>query len=547
MEYSSTFRTLNAGVNFVENTLGQMKIPKAKANKAVLNADHAIWHIMQSLEKEGNPYTVRIKKTLFFTDISIEAAGNRVLFDEEEVAAEDRNPAELLYKSRFHESFTYRRVNKTNKITFVVDESETKELAEALVAMVLGIAAGLAIRNFCSQAITEGIGYYVFELFTTIFMNALKIIVGPVVFFSLVCCVSRFKNLNELGRIAVKTMGLYFCTTLVAIGIGLGLYSAFPVGNSSIAAYVEAGKEESTQDEEYEETMETMENADFSIRNLIVNIVPDNFAKAFLELNLLQIIFLALFVGIGIGRCGDYSQTLSGLVESINNLLMVMTTIITKFIPLAIFCAMAELVISVGIEALTTIISFALLVVAGMLLMLVFYGLFILLVARLNPFIFYKKFFKVMMTAFATSSATATMPTSIKCCREMGIDDEVASFTIPLGANINMDGSSMVFIMVVMFMSHIYGIPMTGSMLVSVIVSIVFLALGSPTVAGADIVIIAVLLNQIGVPVEAIGLILGIDAVFDMIQSMSNCTGDAVVTMIVAKTEKKLDVNTYNS
>lgn len=547
MEFRSTFRTLNAGVNFVESSLVQLKIPRTKIIQATRNADHAIWHIMQSLEKEGNPYTVVIKKSIFFTDISIEATGDRVLFDEEEVAAEDRNPSELLYKSRYHESFVYRRVNKTNKITFNVNESETKELAEAVGSMILGIVVGLVIRNFCSENISEGINYYIFGLFTTMFMNALKIIVGPVVFFSLVCCVSRFKNLKTLGRMAVKTMGLYFCTTLVAIGIGLGLYTAFPVGNSSVVSYVESNRQESMEDEEYVETMENIEDADFSIRNLLVSIVPDNFIKAFLEVNLLQIIFLALFVGIGIGRSGEYTEMLTNLVESINHLLMTLTTIITKFIPIAIFCAMAKMVIEVGIEAFLTILSFAVLVVFGMLLMIVFYGVFMFVTTRMNPFVFYKKFFKAMITAFATSSATATMPTSIQCCRDMGIDDDVASFSIPLGANVNMDGSSMVFIMVVLFMSHIYNIPMTGSVLLSIVVSIVFLALGSPTVAGADLVIIALLLNQIGVPLEAIGLILGVDAIFDMLQSMSNCTGDAVVSFIVAKTENKLDIKQFYS
>lgn len=545
MEYKSSFRTLNAGVAYVEKTLELLRVPKAKVMQAATNADHAIWHIMESLDKEGDSYTVIIKKTAFFTDITIEATGNRVLFDEEEVAAEDRNPSELLYKSRYHEAFTYKRVKRTNRISYVVNESETKELADALIAMIVGIAAGLVIRLLCSENLASKIDYYVFSLVMKIFMNTLKVIVGPVVFFSLACCVSRFKNLKILGRIAVKTMGFYFCTTLVAIGIGLGLYSVFPVGNTSIATYIQSGLQDEEAREEYDEMIENYEQADFSIRSIIESIAPDNFIKAFLEMNLLQLIFLALLVGVGIGRCGDYGEFLTNLVEGINQLLMVLTTIITKFIPVAIFCAMAELVITVGVDALFTILSFAALVIAGMLLMMIFYGLFILVFAKVNPLIFYKKFAKAMMTAFVTSSAIATMPTTLKCCNDMGIDDDISSFSIPLGANINMDGSSMVFIMVVLFMSKIFGVSMNGTMLLTTIISIVFLALGSPSVAGADLVIIAVLLNQVGIPIEAIGLILGADAVFDMVQAMSNTTGDAAVTLVVAKLEKKLDRVTY--
>ena len=541
MEFSATFKTKDGGVRFVEETLGKLGLPEAKAEQAAANTRHAIKRILDGMKEDL--YTITVNKTIFFTDISVEGEGERLILEDEE----DVDSPELLYQKSFREIFTYKRIRGRNRISFVVSESEAKELATAASAMLLGILFGGLFRLLFSAEINEKLDYYVLSLLLGMFMNALKIIVGPVVFFSLACCVSRFKNLRILGRIAGKTMLLYLCTTLVAIGIGFGLFQALPVGDSSMAVCALEQETDEEAAEEYSEMLENYENADFSIRNLLAGIVPDNFERSFLELNLLQIIFLAIVVGIGIGRCGDSSEFLTTLIESINHLLMVITTLIVKFIPLAIFCAMAQLVMTVGMNALLTIVSFAGLVILGMLLMMVFYSIFLALVTGLNPLVFYRKFFSVMITAFATSSATAAMPASIACLKEMGLSEEVVSFTIPLGANINMDGSSMVFIMVVLFMSRIYGISLTWPMLLSTVVSIVFLALGSPTVAGADLVIIAVLLSQVGVPMEAIGLILGVDAIFDMIQAMSNSTGDAVVSVIVSKSEHMLDEEKFRS
>lgn len=551
MELKGTFSTIEDGVKFVEEKLYNLKVQNKESTQAAVFVEHALYHLLDVADEKAD-INILIRKTVLFTDIRVDVAGKKIDLDEEcEKEGHDADYAKVIAKT-FHKSFhnivSYKHFRGINRITIPVEESSSKELAVTLGALALGVVFGLICKLALSEKICGIIDYYVLDLLKTIFMNALKVIVGPVVFFAIAGCISRYTNLKVLGRIGVKTMVLYLFTTLVAMTIGFALYSVHPIGNSGMLVTEESEYEEDSEEaEELAEMMENREDADFSIRNMIVSIVPDNIGRAFFDVNLLQIIFLALIVGIAVGRCGESAVFLNNFIVAFQRLFTSITGIVTKFIPVAIFCSMAELVMNTGVETLLTLLSYAVLVVGGMICMIIFYCLFILVTTGLNPIIFLKKFSKAMMTAFAVSSGPATMPTSLSCCKKMGINDAVSSFTIPLGTNINMDGSCMVFVITVLFMCRIYGIEMTGGMMISVFVSIIFLALGSPTVAGADLVIIAVLLEQVGVPIEAIGLILGIDAIFDMVQAVSNTTGDAAVTLVVAKSEKMLDIEQYKS
>lgn len=547
MELKGKFKTKDAGIRFVEEGLIKLKIAPKESMTASVYAEHALSHLLEG--NKDSEITISIRKTILFTDIRIEVPGKKIDINEECERDGEDDYAHIIAKTfhnSFHDIITYRYSRGVNRISFPVEESSSKELAITLITLLAGVLFGVFCKLVLGSEISEKIDYYVLDILKTIFMNVLKVIVGPVVFFSIVSCLSRYSNLKVLGRIGAKTMALYLLTTLVAIGIGFAIYSIHPVGDHGMMEKAQSiSGEDDEEAEELEEMMGNYENADFSIRNLIISAVPENIFKAFLDVNLLQIIFLALIIGLAVGRCGENAVFLNDFIESFYKLFTSITEIVTKFIPVAIFCSMAELIINTGVETLLTILAYALMVVGGMICMIAFYCLFIFVTTGLNPIIFIKKFSRAMTTAFAVSSGPATMPTSLSCLKKMGVDEKVSSFTIPLGTNVNMDGSCMVFVLTVLFMARIYGIELSGGMLVSLVISIIFLALGSPTVAGADLVIIAVLFTQVGIPVEAIGLILGIDAIFDMVQAVSNTTGDAAVTLVVAKSEKMLNVDQY--
>ena len=368
-------------------------------------------------------------------------------------------------------------------------------------------------------------------------MNALKIIVGPVVFFSLVTCFSQFKNLSELGRIFAKVMGLYMLTTVLASLIALGFSTIFQPGVWG------AGLGMATT-----QAVNVNTNTDTSLLSTIVGIIPDNFVKPFLEANTLQLIFLALICGLAVGALGEYSAKLSNLFQALNELFLTITTMIAKFIPLAAFCSVVLMVVKVGGEAVVSLLGMFGVFLICIASMLTVYGILLILIGRLNPLTFYRKIREGMLTSFALSSSSATVPTNMMICTErLGISPKLVSFSIPLGATVNMDGTCVSLIVSGLFLARMYGISVTGPELASMVVTVVLLSLGCPGVPGAGLVCLGIVLQNIGVPIEAIGLVMAIDPIRDMFGTMNNVTGDMAVTAVVGKTEGMMDMDIYKN
>lgn len=550
----NSFVNTEDGLEYIRARLKAMKVGHREITRAIIKSEFAISQLLSHAPQKRKSFQIKVVRKLTYLEIQIESAGEPFEidgFDALNIAEiyekddEKNSVVNELINRAYGNSIHTRHRNGTNAVHVIVQEAESKDAIYTFGALILGCIFGLILKMLLSESVITKVDYYSLSLVKNLFMKALQIIVGPVVFFSLSSCIAQFTNISELGRLGIKTIALYLLTTLCAIGIGFSLYHVAPVGSPEIKNHINFS--EITEDEEYVETIEGMETADFSIRSMVDSIVPENMLGAFLNMNLLQIIFMAVMAGIAAGRCGTQRKYIHDFLDAFNKFFMALTEIVAKFIPVAIFCAMAELMMFTGVDTLLTLLGYAALVIVGMIIMIIFYCIFIVVTTRLNPLIFLKKFSKAMMTAFAVSSGSATMPASMSCCKTMGISDKVASFTIPLGANINMDGSCMVFIITVLFMSKVYSIDMTPGRLLSVVLAIVFLSLGSPTMAGADLVILAVLIQMIGAPVEAIGIIMGIDAIFDMVQAVSNTTGDAAVSLIVANSEKLLDREVYYS
>ena len=285
-----------------------------------------------------------------------------------------------------------------------------------------------------------------------------------------------------------------------------------------------------------------------SLLNTIVNIVPDNVVKPFENSDTLQIIFLAVLFGIAIGMVGEYSMPLQNGVEALNSLFLKVTSLIVRFMPAGIFCSIALMVIKLELDSAVSILQMAGTHVLCIFSILVVYGLLLLVVGRLNPLTFYKKNREGMITSFMLSSSSAAMPINLRTCTEkLGVSPKVASFSIPLGATVNMDGTSIILTVGSIFLAKAYGVEVSGGMLLTMLVTIVLLALGAPGVPGSGIVCFGIVLSGLGVPIEIVGLILGIYPFIDMLNTVSNITGDVAVTTIVAKSEGLLDLKKYNS
>ena len=394
----------------------------------------------------------------------------------------------------------------------------------------------MLLRFVLPGGFAEGVKTYFLSPVDTMFMNALKIIIAPVVFFSIVTCLSQFQNISELGRIGAKVMGMYLLTTAIAVLLSLGLSLLIRPGAWGFALTGEVETDLSV----------IAKDVDTSLLHTIINIVPSNFLQPFVDSDTLQIIFLAVICGVAVGLIGEYSTVLREFFEACNSLFLTITTMICRVIPLAVFASTALMILKLGGGSLLSVLSMMGTELICIACMLGVYGLLIFLIARLNPAPFYKKNREGMIVSFTLMSSSAAMPTNMRICTDqLGISRKVCGFSIPLGATVNMDGTCIMLMVASLFLARAYGVPVPVSSLVTLSITNILLSLGAPAIPGAGLICLSVALGSIGVPVQAIGLLMGVYPIINMFNTMNNTTGDMAVSLIVSKSEGLLDVDTY--
>jgi len=466
---------------------------------------------------------------------------------EDEMGEKSRKALREILIDSYSENLQYRNSNGVNTVVIRGKENEYMVAYLTGICLLCGIIFGFIMKILPGEAFAAGLQAYFLDPVRTMFLNALKILVGPVVFFSMVCCIASCGNLSDIGKIGARVLAMYLLTTIIAVCLGFGLSFLFPVGDPSLLDKSGGTLGTALNAERVSEMTEAIESAagGVSVTDTIVSIIPDNVMTPFRENNLLQLIFLGIFIGAGISVLQDKHPQLGTFFVRFRDLFMTMLGMLCKLIPFAVFCNMACLVYTTGTDVLLSIMSYVLLCTGAILCMIFIYYLLIFLFTGLNPFIFAKRYVKVMMTALSLSSSTAALPQSMETCRRMGISNRIVSFALPLGSSINMDGSSLVMSIICMFMARVYGVQITPALLFTVLISIVLLSLGAPSMAGADLAIVVVLLSQIGIPAAAIAMIMGIDTMLDMMQAMCNTTSDAAVALIVAKRSGELNTKMY--
>ena len=514
--------------------------------RTVLMTEELIPQFVESAV-EGGELRISIRKFLGDLSVTITAEGSRFdpfdfetdgQFMSDTMSDKDSQRAirSILLKSLENDLKVTHR-NGVNYARISVGQSEQTRLYLTAIAAFLGIILGVLMKGVFPSTFTEGLDFYVLTPIKTMFFNGLQIIIGPVIFFSIVSCFAQFKDLSELGRIAGKVMGFYLTTTALAVSISMLLSKTISPGEFGAAL---TSLDIVTDDV----TVDTM--VDTSIRSTIINIVPNNFLSPILNGNMLQIIFLAVLCGIAVGKIGRYAPVMQEFFDACNSLALAVTTMITKFIPLAILCTTSLIIAHFDTQSLVHVLSYAGVFVLGILCMLIVYGLIIFIVGRLNPFTFYKKNLEGMITAFSLCSSSAMMPINMRICtQKLGISPKVSSFSIPLGATVNMDGSCINLTVCALFLAKMYGIGVPTSALLSMAITIILLSLGSPGVPGAGLVCMGVVLKSIGCPLEAIGLMMAVYPFIDLLITMSNTTGDMAATLVVAKSEGLLNEKIY--
>jgi Na+/H+-dicarboxylate symporter len=365
-----------------------------------------------------------------------------------------------------------------------------------------------------------------------IFIASLKLLMVPLVLVSLVCGTSAMDDVSKIGRVGARTLGLYLFTTAVAITLAISAAALFEPGASFGVP---------------------MEVPDFQARpqqtltQTLIEIFPTNPIKAMAEGRMLQIIVFAVLLGLALNLSGEAGRRIRNVFEDFNTVIMRLIAILMHLAPVGVFCLVSKVFAQQGIEALGKLgwyFGLVLLVLAVH--MLLTYPLLLKLVGGLDPKPFFRKLRQPITVAFSTSSSAATLPVTLRTTEErLGVDNSIASFTVPLGATINMDGTAIMQGVATVFIAQAYGIDIGLGGYLSVVLTATLASIGTAGVPGVGLVMLAMVLRQVNLPVEAIGLIIGIDRVLDMARTAVNITGDAAVSCIVAKAEGQLDMAVF--
>ena len=396
---------------------------------------------------------------------------------------------------------------------------------QILVGMVLGITVGVVLGE--QATVLKPIG--------TLFVNIIKMLIVPLVFCSLIVGVTSMEDTAKMGRIGFKSFTFYLCTTAIAISIGLavgyviqpgaGLDLPLPSGVSDVAKEVP------------------------SVMQTLIDIVPTNPIAALANGQILQVIVFAVALGIALVLIGDHGKPAIKVFESLAEAMYKLTDMVMKLAPYGVFGLMAWVAGAYGIEMLLPLLKVIVAVYVGCIIhVLGFYSIVLSMFSKLNPLHFFKGISNAMAVAFTTSSSAGTLPASMKCASEyLGVNKKISSFVLPLGTTINMDGTALYQGVTALFVAQAFGIDLTWVDYLTIILTATLASIGTAGVPGAGLVMLTLVLSTVGLPLEGVALIAGIDRILDMARTVVNVSGDLVAATVIAKSEDELDMEHYNA
>ena len=404
------------------------------------------------------------------------------------------------------------------------------------IALIAGAIVGIALNmfaadvDFVQNVLVNGIFYVVGQGF----IRLMQMLVVPLVFCSLICGATAIGDSKTLGKVGVKIIGFYIFTTMMAVAVALGIGLLIKPGMGLDMSQIQTAEVAASSDS-------------VSFAETLLNIIPKNPIGALANGEMLQVIVFALIVGVILAKMGERAETVANFFSQFNDIMMEMTMMIMALAPIGVFCLISRTFANIGFSAFIPLAKYMI----GVLLALAIqcfgvYQILLKVFTGLNPIKFIKKFFPVMAFAFSTATSNATIPMSIDTLsKKVGVSKKISSFTIPLGATINMDGTSIMQGVAVVFAAQAFGIHLSPMDYVTVIGTATLASVGTAGVPSVGLVTLTMVFNSVGLPVEAIGLIMGIDRILDMTRTAVNITGDAVCTTIVAHQNKALDKKVF--
>ncbi len=531
-DFAAKQEELNEILDYIEVQLEGLGVGEEKRKKNRFQAEDILVALIQ-LADRGSVIKVRVQKIFGNASVHLSCKGNKFEYKENlkdlfggEIDEENEAiiRANLLsnYQKDVHVSYR----NSFNRISIDVVKRKNRQLHISAAAMALGVLCGFLIKAFFPEDAAQFMAESVFGVGTTMFLNAIKMTIPFLVFFSIASGISNFKNLNELGKIVINVEGLFAITSILTILLTYLVYCLIPIGDQSLLSAVDSSQQVETMD------------GNITLSGMLENIIPDNYLGPFVNMDMLQLLFVAIITGIGISSMGEKGLVLHNSVSLMDTLFQKITIMIVTFMPVCIFFSLASMIIKLNFKDMGHVVGWmGLIYLCDVLVIMMLLGLAFVFRGT-SPVWLLRQIGQVMLTSFAVASSNAVMPMTMQACGEkLGISPKIYTFSIPMGIVVNMDGGCVTLLVSALFMAKVYGVQLSMSMLIMLFVSVFILSVAAPATPGGILLCLTALLPQIGVPEVGVTIIIGLYFVVSMMQTMTNVTG-TIISSYIADRQK---------
>lgn len=540
MSYNEEFSIKNDDIgkcmDFIEDALTKYKLKKRDLLEALLISEEVLIQLSEKAE-EDSTVQVTINRWLGVPRIKFISSGEPIDLGDQSIGVSlneldnTENSIRNMMLHSFADSIRYKHAKSKNYVTIITGIPERELANQTIIALISSVLLGSLFRILLPESFNQSLINNFLGPIETLFISSLTFIASPAIFVSITCAILRFDGFSELNRSGKRIIFSYAITSCIAIFVGVLVFQILKPGTVGILP----------------SKIGESSIGNLTILQVITDAIPSNIVAPFITGNSLQLIVAALVIGLALNLSTKKVSGLKGILSELDIVCGNVATIIMKTVPFVVFCSTTRVFLLASMNVYVAIGHLILALLTGLLIMFICYCLFLILKIRINPILFLRKFIPIMKDIFLKGSSLAAIPLTMRFCkRQLGIPQNVSSFVIPLGATINMDGTCVCLSILTLFFARIYGITLSISDISILLFMIFILSLGAPIAPGTIILCMATLFNQMGLSLEGISFLIGLNFILEMLLGMINSMGDVVIALTVAKQEGTLNYDICN-
>ena len=540
MSYNEEFSIKNDDIgkcmDFIEDALTKYKLKKRDLLEALLISEEVLIQLSEKAE-EDSTVQVTINRWLGVPRIKFISSGEPIDLGDQSIGVSlneldnTENSIRNMMLHSFADSIRYKHAKSKNYVTIITGIPERELANQTIIALISSVLLGSLFRILLPESFNQSLINNFLGPIETLFISSLTFIASPAIFVSITCAILRFDGFSELNRSGKRIIFSYAITSCIAIFVGVLVFQILKPGTVGILP----------------SKIGESSIGNLTILQVITDAIPSNIVAPFITGNSLQLIVAALVIGLALNLSTKKVSGLKGILSELDIVCGNVATIIMKTVPFVVFCSTTRVFLLASMNVYVAIGHLILALLTGLLIMFICYCLFLILKIRINPVLFLRKFIPIMKDIFLKGSSLAAIPLTMRFCkRQLGIPQNVSSFVIPLGATINMDGTCVCLSILTLFFARIYGITLSISDISILLFMIFILSLGAPIAPGTIILCMATLFNQMGLSLEGISFLIGLNFILEMLLGMINSMGDVVIALTVAKREGTLNYDICN-